>query len=305
MMVYSRPPTGSTEWRSQCMVVIVHYGELDPTQHILRATLAMGFCAAVVGNDDTPDPEWAGLEYRWLRPGRNLGYGGGFNFAVCHCPDFEYFLLSNNDLVLNPSTLDACAEMLVGFHDVGAVAPRLVLPSGNLQHGPGALTRFLKMPVNSPIDERRIVSTQWLTGALVLVRGDAARNVQMDGSYFLGCEDADYGLALISSGYKSVYRGDVTVVHQGGGTIGAWWYYYAARNPTWFAVSNFGLLRALLVWIVTALKLPRILCADVLKQRGLRRTQLTILGLRHAIRRKPSQSDGPWMCEPVPSGGER
>jgi GT2 family glycosyltransferase len=124
--------------------------------------------------------------------------------------------------------------------------------------------------------------------------------IGMDGSYFLGGEDADLCVRARRAGWRVVCCGDAPVIHHGSQVIsGPRWCYYAVRNRVWFARANFGVFAAALSWLHAGAMLPRVAVADLVKRRDLTSSRLSALGLAHAWWRKPVGD--PRLDEPIPS----
>ena len=244
-----------------------------------------------------PDPSWSDLHYNWLRPARNLGYGAGLDFAIENSPARDLYLLTNNDVEFTESHIRDLLEAVELAPDIAVVAPLLMTPSGAIQHGPGRLSRWLRRPINTREASHSFVECDWVSGAVMLIRREAVHAIPFDGSFFLGWEDADWCTRVREAGWRCVLVGEVEVVHEGGTVIGAWWYYYASRNATWYARRHTP-LRSPLVWLRAAALVPRVFAADVLKRRGYARSVWMLRGLRDAWRLGPELGAGPHEGEP-------
>lgn len=289
---------------AETTAVIVHYGPVAPTRALANSLIDSGAAhrvdVVVVANDLRQRPSGLDAQVDWLIPQRNLGYGDAFNFAIADRHSAAYVLL-NTDVVMPRATFEHCVEVLRRDR-VGVVGPLLRHADGTLQSGAAILTRWMRRPRvqidPGPADR----DCTWVTGAAMFIHADVARDVGMDGSYFLGAEDADLCVRAGRAGWRVVCCGEFSAQHAGSQVIsGPRWTYYSARNRVWWTRANFGPRTAALNWMACLFSLPRVALADILIRRDLTSTRLTVLGLRHARWAKPEMAQGPLSGEPLPS----
>lgn len=281
--------------------VIVHYGRLEPTLRLLAALRPVDVDLVVVANDLRPRPSDVDDAVQWLVPERNLGYGEAFMLAARSWSAPAYVAL-NNDIELPRETFDRCVEALFSAPDVGIVGPVLRHEDGTLQSGAARLSRWRRAPRVLVEPGPRTVECDWVTGAVMFVRREVLASIGMDGSFFLGAEDADLCVRARRAGWRVGCCGDAPAVHHGSKVItGPRWSYYSVRNRVWFARANFGKAAGVLNWLAGAAVLPRVLLADILKRRDLTSSRLGVMALAHSWWRKPTAAEGPRPDEPIPS----
>jgi GT2 family glycosyltransferase len=147
-----------------------------------------------------------GLEV--IDAGANLGYGAGMNLGMTHLLNqgMDAVLLLTHECRLAPNALDALARRLEQEPTVGAVGPLLAYrsrPTTVFSAG-GEIDRRTWRPRH--FHDPRLVSewagrpprkAEWLDGAAVLLRSEAAREVgTIDESYFMYFEETEYLLRL-------------------------------------------------------------------------------------------------------------
>jgi len=280
--------------------VVVHYGPPKPTVRVAKCALTYSASVVVVANDRSSRPEELDSRVDWLVPPKNLGFGDGFTWGARHRPA-EIFLVLNNDIIIGDDTVQVCVQ---AFSDstIGVVGPVLHYEDGSLQSGAGALSPVIcasRPRIDPGIGGSDCV---WVTGAMMFVRASTLYSVGMDGSYFLGYEDADFCIRAREMGWRVRCVGSAPATHFGSRVIsGPRWSYYATRNYVWFARSRFGRTRAVAAWIWQVGLLPRVVLADLVKRRDITSSRLMVLGLRHSLRSKPSAAEGPWKGEPMPA----
>lgn len=281
-------------------IIIVHYGAMEPTLKLVADLKSHDADVVVVANDLALRPAGLDRTTEWIIPPRNLGYGGAIRLAY-EGRKSRFFVFLNTDIVLPLPTFERCIQALHN-EGVGISAPVLRFPNGRLQSGAAELTRWRKAPKVLIDPGPRTVSCGWVTGAIMFARAEVLGEVGIDGSYFLGAEDADLCLRARRSGWSVVCCGEVSATHHGAQTIvGPRWTYYVIRNRVWFVRANFGRTATCLAWAWSALCTLRILIADILKLRGLTASRLAAMALRDSLRRKPSLRDGPLDDEPRPA----
>jgi GT2 family glycosyltransferase len=183
----------------------------------------------VVVDNQSDDPET--LEYLATLPGRVLRYPHEFNYPrqlnlAVAAVDCDLLVFLNNDTeVLTTDWLDRLIEQ--GMRpEVGAVGPRLLLPSGKVQHE-GIIIGAWRGHANSVEwgnwwrmgDLPRDVSA--VTGACMATRPGVYRRVGgYDERLRVAYNDVDYCLRLHQAGYQVVYEPDAALYHAEGSTRG-------------------------------------------------------------------------------------
>jgi GT2 family glycosyltransferase len=139
----------------------------------------------------------------------------------------DYVLLLNNDTVVAPDFLDEMVKVAESDERIGIVCPKMYryfqpeqvcFDGGARIHLYwGTMTGGLK-----PGDERRVVDTEFATGAAMLVR---RRTLEQTGllpeEYFFGVEDVDYSLNALKHRLRIVVARKATVWHKVSSTAGA------------------------------------------------------------------------------------
>ena len=177
----------------------------------------------VVDNASTDDTRTAaneaGLEVVSLP--LNRGLGAAVNLGV-ERTEGDCFALLNPDVRLDEAdVVERLQEHLVDPR-VGAVAPALVLPTGELQDS------ARRVPSPADLARRRIlgrtpdvvratgpVGVDWAVAACLVVRRSAFESIAgFNERYFLYFEDVDLGVRLRAAGYQVLYDPTVRVFHQ-------------------------------------------------------------------------------------------
>lgn len=247
---------------------------------------------------------------------RNEGFGAGMNAGVARALALgaDVLLLLNPDLALAPADATALAEAARRDPQT-MLAPRIVRPDGRAWFTGGTLdTRTGRTRATAAPD-----APQWLSGACLAISAELWRRAGgFDEGYVLYWEDLDLSRRVLDAGGSLRVDGDVTAVHDAGGTqttAGT-----RAKSPVYYRFSCRGRLvygathldrRTAVRWMLTS---PGYAREVVL--RGGRRQLLhsprpvlaalrgTLEGLAEARRRLRAQRGGVAAAPPPRATGE-
>jgi N-acetylglucosaminyl-diphospho-decaprenol L-rhamnosyltransferase len=204
----------------------------------------------------------------------NLGFGRAVNL-VARGTSGDWLATANADIALRPGALDALLAAAERDPGAGAIAPRLVLPSGETQHSvnafptiPWALglnTQAFRavrglgdlMALPGYWDSTRARRVPWAIAAFLLLRRAAWDAVGgFDERQWLYAEDLDLGWRLRAAGWATRYEPAAVVDHASaaattqafGEELAPVW----QRSTYGFMARRFGMPRT---WAVAALNL--------------------------------------------------
>jgi N-acetylglucosaminyl-diphospho-decaprenol L-rhamnosyltransferase len=169
----------------------------------------------------------------------NLGFGGGVNLGAAKA-NTELLLVCNPDVVLEVGALDALRARLRASDRAGAVGPALLDETGRIVQSARSFPAvrsswrqaFLGLirPFGRRSREYRARNwsraeggvVDWVTGACVLVRTDAFRQIGgFDDRYFLYVEEVDLCWRLRAAGWEVLYEPRARVTHTGAASTSA------------------------------------------------------------------------------------
>jgi N-acetylglucosaminyl-diphospho-decaprenol L-rhamnosyltransferase len=190
----------------------------------------------VVDNTSTDgSPELVRERFDWVHliaSDDNLGFGRALN-VVARQTSSEWIATANADIALRPGALDAL--LAAGARDprAAAIAPRLVLPSGETQHSVFAFPTILfsfylaiaAFRFSRTIGDRRAFPgywnserarrVPWAIAAFLLVRRSAWDEVGgFDERQWMYAEDLDLGWRLHQHGWSTRYEPRAAVDHE-------------------------------------------------------------------------------------------
>ncbi len=214
-----------------CAVVVVHFGEAAPTLACLAAIAndpsSVRRAVVVVDNSESFPQGADAAGARVVRPGRNLGYGGGVNAGVASFGEDlpDTVVCMNHDVEIEAGFLDAAVAALADRR-VGAASGPIALdaPCGRLWFAGGGVN-YLTGTVRQSRrrrDARRARDVGFLTGAVLAVRADAFLAVGgFDPAFFLYNEDLDLSLRLRRRGWRLRFVPGMRAVHRLGEASGS------------------------------------------------------------------------------------
>jgi N-acetylglucosaminyl-diphospho-decaprenol L-rhamnosyltransferase len=237
------------EWVGRCLesvagadeVVVVDHGSTDGTVELVRERF----------------PQARLIEQE------NRGMGGGNN-AGMRVATGRYFLLLNSDAWVVGDGLRRLVEFADSRPDAAVVGPRLVNPDGSLQRSVRAFptlwrlateyfflrklaprTNALNAFYGGPFDHASVREADWLYGACLLVRREAADAVGLfDEDFFMFSEEVDWCYRFQAAGWKVLFYPGAEVVHVGGGSHGGRMYSENLRGHLRFFAKHYGLGQA-------------------------------------------------------------
>ena len=201
-------------------------------------------------------------EVRLLEQG-NLGMGGGNN-AGMRVAEGRYFLLLNSDAWLEDDALETLIRFADAHADAAVVGPRLQNVDGTLQRSVrgeptvwrlateyffirklGPHTNVLNPLYVGGFDHESARSVDWLSGAALLVRRDAADAVGLfDEDFFMFSEEVDWQTRFRRAGWTVWFCPDAVVTHVGGASHGGRLYVENLRSQLRFLAKHRGLRQA-------------------------------------------------------------
>ncbi|HXH07160.1 MAG TPA: glycosyltransferase family 2 protein [Vicinamibacterales bacterium] len=220
--------------------IIVNYesaGDLERCLRALGGQRGAGLEAIAIDHSASDDLRGIDERFPWVRVARqrNAGFAAGVNRGAAMARG-KYLLVLNPDVVVGDGAVDTLARWMDLNPAVAVAGPRILDKDGSLEHsarrfpdlstalaGRSAwLTR--RLPRN-PLSRRNLaaswatepVETDWVSGACMMIRADAFREVGgMDEGFFLYWEDADLCRRLRARGWRTAYVPDAQAVHLGG-----------------------------------------------------------------------------------------
>lgn len=221
-------------------IVIVSYNTRELLRRCLRsleADVAEGLADVIVVDNCSGDgsAEMAEGEFGWarvVRPGSNVGFGRGVN-AGATLTAAPWLVAANADTEVEAGALRRLVAAAGADPRAGAVAPRLVEPSGRTQHSvhgfPGVglalvfglgLGRLFpgfgdRLCLEGQWDPERPRIVDWAHGAFLLLRREAFEQIGgFDPAQWMYAEDIDLAWRLRRAGWVVAYEPHARIRHE-------------------------------------------------------------------------------------------
>ncbi|MFN2468635.1 MAG: glycosyltransferase family 2 protein [Gaiellaceae bacterium] len=189
----------------------------------------------------------------------NRGMGGGNN-AGMRLAAGRYFLLLNSDAWAIGDAVERLADFADQHPEAAVVGPRLLNVDGTLQRSVrgfptlwrlateyfflrklGPRTDALNALYGGRFDHESVREADWLYGACLLVRRDAADAVGLfDEAFFMFSEEVDWCYRFRAAGWKVLFFPGAEVVHVGGASHGGRMYRENVRGHLRFFAKHHG-----------------------------------------------------------------
>jgi GT2 family glycosyltransferase len=168
-----------------------------------------------------------------IQTNSNLGYAGGYNFALAEIKN-PFIVLLNSDIETTDNWLDAPLNVLKEDSTVGACQPKIKAykdkDSFEYAGAAGGYIDYLGYPFcrgrlfeelekdNGQYEDTKEVF--WASGACLFVNRKAFFDAgELDETFFAHMEEIDLCWRMKNEGYKIVYTSKSSVFHLGGGTL--------------------------------------------------------------------------------------
>ena len=169
---------------------------------------------------------------------QNSGFANANNLAIKQTSS-QYVLLLNSDTQLKGDCLSLCYGYIQENPQIGALGCKILLPDGTLDKAckrsfPDVNVSFYRMiglsflfPRSKRfgrynlmyLDENKIHEVDSLSGAFMMVRRDAIREIGiLDEDFFMYGEDIDWCYRFKEAGWKVIYYGKAEITHFKGGS---------------------------------------------------------------------------------------
>jgi len=220
-------------------VVILNYNGRNYLEQFLPNVLenSSPYQVIVADNASTDDSvhflESQFPEIQLIKIPENLGYAGGYNYALKYV-EAEYYVLLNSDVETTKSWIEPVVELMDENTEIAACQPKIrSFHNKKYFEYAGAAGGYIDF-LGYPFCRGRIFSTLekdqgqyddnrsvfWATGACLFVRAKDFHELgELDAEFFAHMEEIDFCWRAKNRGKQIYYCGKSTVYHVGGGTL--------------------------------------------------------------------------------------
>lgn len=222
-------------------VVILNYNGEELLRKFLPSVLKFsGDAKIIVADNNSADrsvdiltKEFPQVEV--IRISSNLGFCGGYNYALSKI-EAKYYVLLNSDVEVTENWIEPVISVFEKNKSVGAVQPKILSYSDKSSFEYAGAAGGCIDTLGYPFCRGRIFNSLekdnhqyndavhifWATGACMFVRADLFKKMEgFDEDFFAHMEEIDLCWKLNRAGYSVFYQGTSTVYHVGGGTLSA------------------------------------------------------------------------------------
>jgi GT2 family glycosyltransferase len=220
-------------------IILLHWKDYDDTKNCLNSFKNLtyqNYKVIVVDNfSNDGSIEKLQKEFKdviYIFNQSNLGFSCGCNIGLRKAYDMgaEYFLLLNNDIIVESGFLEPAMEELKKNQNAGAVTGKIMYqePSNIFWQAGGFIDSFRVQGIprgkgevdNGQYD--KICDTGWASGAMSLFPRSTFEQVGfLPEEYFFGQEEWDFSTAILQAGMKIIYVPEFKAFHKAGGSYQA------------------------------------------------------------------------------------
>ncbi|WP_283624621.1 glycosyltransferase family 2 protein [Clostridium butyricum] len=185
-----------------------------------------------------------------IRSKENLGFAGGNNLAIKYALktfNSDYYLLLNNDTLVNKDTINELVNTANNRVDCGIVGAKIYYHNdkNKIWYAGGKINwnRFTTIHYgegeyesNQYNEEKEV---EFITGCTMLISKKVIKDIGLlEDNYFMYYEDTDYSIKTAEGGYKLYYNPRAHVYHKvcasSGGEKSPFTIQYLTRNRKYF-----------------------------------------------------------------------
>ncbi len=164
-----------------------------------------------------------------IQTGSNFGFAGGNNVGLKYAMAVgaDFFLLLNNDTVVEPTFLTHLIEPAQMYPNVGLVGGRIQYYDKGIRNrvwfGPARLSLIKGIATADCKGNGQFESGEvtFITGCMMLISREVVENVgYLSDAYFMNVEDWEYCYRVQQFGYKLHYSDKALIYHKVGASSG-------------------------------------------------------------------------------------
>jgi len=219
-------------------IILVNWNSYDLTAQCIRSLqqiLDPVSITIILVDNNSEDGSGAAIkstfpDVHFIQANDNKGFTGGNNLGIAYAiqEKFEYTLLLNNDTTVAKDFLLPLLHFMEEHPEAGAVQPliyyhhqpTLIWNGGSYYHewlGHPSIQYIGKKLSDTPLQNQRPVSVDWITGCAFLVRTSLLTQIGgLSNNLFMYFEDIDISLRIREKGYQLWLVPQSAIWHVGG-----------------------------------------------------------------------------------------
>lgn len=170
------------------------------------------------GSEDGSDQRAEELGFRVERLGRNLGFDIGNNVGIYKNPDYDFYLLMNNDTEVKENWLTELAKT-AQEDEVGVVGPKIMYPDEEIQSAGFSMNGAESFNLREGLPRGDFWEEDFVDavhGSAIMIGRDVIDDIgYLDEMFTLGnSEEWDYCCRAREAGYKIKVNGSSEIIHK-------------------------------------------------------------------------------------------
>jgi GT2 family glycosyltransferase len=248
--------------------IVAYKTDLAELERAVSGCLGSALRTEVIVVDNSTSDELKALCIEWgvkyIRTGKNVGFGAAHNVAFRNALPSKYHLVLNPDVQFERNVLEELFSFLELNESVGLVMPRVIYPDGSEQNlckrlpSPfdilvrrvlsGSLQKIFQKRMAafelSGMDMGKVLSVPYLSGCFMLLRNAALHDVGgFDEQFFMYFEDLDLTRRIYQR-YDTLYYPGATIVHRHEkGSYKSFWLLYCGIRSAVQYFNKWGWIR--------------------------------------------------------------
>lgn len=232
-------------------IILVNYNGAEDTIDCINSLSAISnveYEIVVVDNNSTDDSVSQLKRFQKLRTftlleaNNNNGFSAGNNIGLAYARNADYYLLLNNDTVVEPDFLSGLLSAFKNNPRCGAAISKIKYYSqpNTIWYAGGSFNNRTARSEHYHFNQKDIITNEtvqkvtFASGCCLCVSQDVIRKVGvLNEEFFLYEEDAEYCCRIIEAGFDIIYVPDSVIYHKVSASTGQgspMSQYYTVRN---------------------------------------------------------------------------
>lgn len=165
---------------------------------------------------------------KYIQADKNLGFAGGMNVGLRReINNYDYFLMLNNDTIVNNGLIKELISVGESRPDIGILSPLILDQDSGLIHEAGRefekWTLLFRNHNNGkhPDDMHGVRNVNSVSGCCMLIKRELIKDVgYFSESFFFGGEDVEICMRAKNNGWKIAVDTDCSISHKVSSTAG-------------------------------------------------------------------------------------
>lgn len=216
--------------KENLFIIVLHFGDIRVTRECLGSIVLskIKYKEVVLVDNSSNFTRPKNLKIRLIKPRKNLGYAAGMNTGIKYAlsKDAQYFLLLNNDTIVEKEFASELISFFKKYKKAGIVGPAIKFSKqGKMIYDLGGRVNFLFGRTSHYEVERvtlkRPTRVDYISGCCMFIKREVLEKIGLlDERFFLYYEDVDFCLRAKKAGFKTFVLPKVHIYHKLSSSVG-------------------------------------------------------------------------------------